>query len=227
MFGSVKFINRLSFLIGAAAIFILAVSFVYYVLNHWFKIDKIIVRGNVSNLTHQELSDIIKNRLKGTFFTLNIDIIQKEFEQIPWVQSVHVVREFPDTIMVNVVEYQAIANLGHGKLLSVEKLIFNGDDPESSLPVFTVPFNQINEALKVYSSIQPFIEFHKLVLKSMVYNGVGMTKLGFSNGMTVVICGMPVSGKLQLLDKYWTQLYSIESNITSVNMCYKNALAIK
>lgn len=227
MFGNVKFVNRLAFLIAAAAIFILAISFIYYAMNNWFRIDRIIVRGNVENLNSAQLESMVRNRLKGTFFTLNIDIIQKEFEKISWIKSVHVEREFPDTINVNVVEYKAIANLGNGKLLSEEKLIFNGTDPESRLPVFTTPNNQIDKALEVFVAIKPFMEQHNLTLKYMVYNGVGLTKLGFTNSMTIVACGYPVSSRLQLLDQYWSQLTKIESNISSINMCYKNALAIK
>ena len=227
MFDNVKLINRLAFLIGAIAVSILAISLMYYSANNWFQINKIIVRGNISNLTQENVSKMVQNRLHGTFFTLNIDIIQREFEKLPWVKNVHVTREFPDTINVFIVEYQPIINLGNGKLLSQERLIFNGVDPKKQLPLFIVPNNQISNALNLYDEIKPFISRHKTELKLMVFNGVGLTKIGLSNGMIVTICGGGVPNQLKLLDKYWMQLQQVESNIISINMCYKNALAIK
>ncbi|MBY0379088.1 MAG: FtsQ-type POTRA domain-containing protein [Burkholderiales bacterium] len=227
MFDNVKLINRLAFLIGAIAVSILALSLVYYSINNWFQINKIIVHGNVSNLTQENVSKMVQNRLHGTFFTLNIDIIQREFEQLPWVKDVHVTREFPDTIKVSIIEYQPIINLGNGKLLSQERLIFNGLDKKNQLPLFTVPNNQIDNALSLYDEIKPFISGHRTELRSLVFNGVGLTKIGFSNGMIITICDGGVFSQLQLLGKYWKYLQQIESNITSINMCYKNALAIK
>lgn len=227
MFENVKFTNRLAFLTGAAAVLILTISLIYYAANNWFRINRIIIRGNISNVTYQDISNMVRNRLTGTFFTLDIEHIQKQLEQISWVKNVHVSRKFPDTININILEYTAIANLGNGKLLSAERLVFNGEDHDGTLPRFDVPVSQLANGLKVYNITNSFATEHKLLIKSMAYNGVGLTKLGFSNGMSVTICGDNVHSSLDILARYWEQLYKIESHIAVVNLCYKDALAIK
>ena len=230
MFNNVKLTNRLSFLIGAIAVFLLMVSLVYYGVNNWFRITRVVVSGNVPNLTEDLVTKLISNRLTGTYFTLNIASVQKEFEKVAWVKSVHVEREFPDTIHVNIVEYVPIINLGHGKLLSKEKFIFKGYDIEKKLPLFTTPDSQIENALLVYEQLKPFMLLHNFQLNSLEYSGVGLTKIGFKNelaNLNITMCSNNISSELVVLNKYWEQVFQIESKITLINMCYKNALAIR
>ena len=227
MLDNIKFVNRLAFLIGSIAVFILSACFVYYATYHWFKIKKIIVQGNISHITRDEILSLVQNKLHGTFFTLNIDKVQNTFEQIPWIKSVHVTREFPDIITINVVEYKAIANLGNNRLLSEERQIFVGTDAQKKLPLFLIPDGQIASGLSTFDKMKPFLNKHNESLNVMVYNGVGLTKLTLSSGMQVVLCGGDVEQNLQLLDKYWLQINQIESGVSYINMCYKNALAIK
>ncbi len=227
MLDNIKAINRLAFLIGALGVFILLFCLCYYIGYNWFRINRVIITGNISHITSAQLTYITDNKLKGTFFTLNIDAVQREFQKIPWVKSVHVTREFPDSITVTVTEYNAIANLGSGKLLSEDKQIFAGTDEKGELPLLIVASANISKVLNVYAQIKPFMNTHNITLKSITYNGVGLTKLSFSNGLNVTVCGSSVPNNLDLLHKYWNQLYLIEPNLSDVNMCYKDALAIK
>jgi cell division protein FtsQ len=211
---------------GVVAVFLLIASLVYYGLNNWFQINRIIISGNVPNLNKDYVSRLVRNNLTGTYFTLNIRTIKEEFEKVPWVKSVYVEREFPDTIRVNIEEYEPIVNLGNGRLLSKEKLIFGGDDLDNKLPVFTINESQIDNALLAYEQIKPFMALHNLQLKSLWYNGVGLTKMKFSNSLEITLCGNSISNSLDTLNKYWNQVPQIESKVTTVNMCYKNAFAI-
>ncbi len=227
MLDNIKAVNRLSFLIGALAVFILLFCLCYYVAYNWFRINRVTITGNIAHITKDKLTYITENKLKGTFFTLNIDAVQREFQQIPWVKNVHVTREFPDSITVTVTEYNAIANLGDGKLLSEDRQIFAGQDEKGNLPLLITSYSNITDALNLYSLIQPFMTEHHITLKSMAYNGVGLTKLGFSSGLNVTVCGSDIVKNLQVLNKYWRQLYQMESQLAMINMCYQDALAIK
>jgi cell division septal protein FtsQ len=61
----------------------------------------------------------------------------------------------------------------------------------------------------------------------MFYNGVGLTKVEFSDGLKITICGSDLNSSLALLNKYWSQLHEIEPNLLYINMCYKDAIAIR
>ena len=223
---NIKLVNRLSFLIGALAVFIILSSCIYYVAQNWFKIEQIKIQGNTTHITEAQLSYIAKNRLKGTFFTLDIDSLQREFQRIPWVKSVTVLREFPGTITVDIKEYDVIARFGEDGLISGEGRVFNGADDRATLPIFAAPQQQIGQLLDDYQRLKPLLARKNLTLSKLELNGAGITKIMFGNNMQVVICSIDISDSLQVLTRYWDKLHALNPNLNYINMCYKNAVAI-
>lgn len=223
---NIKAVNRLAYLIGAFSVFIIIGSAVLYVLQNWFTIDRITIKGNTTHITHEQLSYIAKNRLRGTFFTLDINSLQREFMQIPWVQSVTVTRDFPDAITVNVNEYEAIARLGDEGLVSINGRVFSGADDSTTLPVFNGMANQVPRFLNDYKVLKPFLQAKNLSLARLDISGSGITKVFFSNNLQVVMCKVDIASDLDVLSKYWDRLYQLNPNLAYINMCYKNAVAI-
>jgi len=223
---NIKFVNRLAYLIGAFAVFIIFASTVLYILQNWFTIDRISIKGNTAHITREQLSYIAKNRLRGTFFTLDINRLQREFLQVPWVQSVTVNREFPDTITVYISEYEAVARLGDEGLVSGSGNVFTGADDSLTLPTFNGLTSQIPQFLNDYKVIKPFTQSKNINLTRLDLSGSGITKLFFSNDLEVIICALDISAGIEVLSKYWDKLYQLNPNLTYVNMCYKNAVAI-
>ncbi|MFN7094939.1 MAG: cell division protein FtsQ/DivIB, partial [Burkholderiales bacterium] len=223
---NVKFVNRLAYLIGGLAVFILLFSWITYIVQNWFRIERITIKGNIQHVTSEQLSYIARNRLKGTFFTLDINNLQEEFRKVPWVKTVTVEREFPDAITVNIVEYQAIGRWGDDGLLSGDGRIFSGADDSTSLPIFLATKPQVAEVLQDYTLIQDSLAKHKLSLTQLYLSGSGITKLYLSNNLHIIVCGANFAQKWQRLMQYWDKLYQLNPNLSYINMCYKNAMAI-
>ena len=225
VFDNLKFINRLAFLIGGLAVFILIFSFVEYGINNWFTVNRVIVTGDMEHVDESDLKSVAVDTVEGNLFTIDINQLQADFLEIPWVKHVAVSRSFPNDVMVNVSEYKAIANLGGDQLISDDGKVFNGNAVES-LPVFDTSIDNISEALSDYHLIMHALPNRNLSIKRIAVNGVGITKLYFSNDLEVVICGSEIELELKLLDSYWDKLYTINPGLNYVNMCYKNAMAI-
>ncbi len=83
-----------------------------------FPVKRIAVEGNLTHITREQLQYVVKNELKGTFFTLNLDKTRRAFEKLPWVRRVEVRRYWPDRLEVNVEEHQAVARWGATALLN-------------------------------------------------------------------------------------------------------------
>lgn len=227
MFNNIRFINRVAYLIWVIALSIILFSSVYYIVQNWFPIKRITIDGEVPHITREQLSYIAGHKLIGTFFTLNIDELQHEFRKIPWVSQVSVLRDFPDAITVKVDEYKAIARWGEDGLLSGDGRVFNGADNNTKLPVFYAPKSQIKDVLMVYNTLTALFKVHDLSIQKIIYNGAGFVKLYLSNNLELVLCGANFNSDVQKLNKYWDEVHQIKPDITYINMCYKNALAIK
>ncbi len=223
---NIKFLNRLSYLIGALAICIIIISGIDYLVQHKFKVEHIIIEGNLQSSTAVQFADIAQHRLHGTLFTLDIDGLQQEFRKIQWVKNVTVERKFPNTVKINIEEYQAFARFGDMGLLSVDGVIFNGADDDSNLPIFDADRDQLGELFGDYKILQPFLRQHNINLVSLTLIDGGIIKVGFSNNLSIVICGNNLMAGITLLGQYWERLYALNPNLSYVNLCYRNAMAI-
>lgn len=125
-------------LTGLAAL-LLFYSLVFLAVNSpLFPVKRIKVDGELAHVTKEQLQYVIKNELKGTFFTLNLDKTRQAFEKLPWVREVSVRRRWPDRLEVQIEEHQAIARWGGVALLNThgERFDAASNDP---LPVLEGP----------------------------------------------------------------------------------------
>lgn len=225
--GNAKFINRASYLIGFIAVFLLLFSCIFYIVENKFLVEHITVTGNINRVTKEQLVNVASGDLHGTMFTLNIDELQYEFKKIPWVKSVSVSRTFPDSITVNIIEYNAVAHYGNdGNFVAPDGKVFLGVITDPTLPTFYAPKANVPELLKVYNYSNDLFESHAVLISKLRYVSVGIIKVSFSNGLEATVCGPDFSDKLVILNKYWKNLYTINPGLNYVNMCYKDAVAI-
>ncbi len=103
-----------------------------------FPVKRIKVDGELRHTTREQLQYVIKNELKGTFFTLDLNKTRQDFEKLPWVRRVEVRRRWPDRLEVNIEEHRAIARWGSSALLNQYGEQFDAASNEA-LPVLEGP----------------------------------------------------------------------------------------
>jgi len=90
-------------LLGCAVAFML-------VLGSWmsrlplFALTKVTVDGELARVDTVALRTKVTPVLVGNFFTMDLQAVRRAFEQVPWVRSVQVQREFPHALRVRVRE---------------------------------------------------------------------------------------------------------------------------
>ncbi|WP_410500234.1 cell division protein FtsQ/DivIB [Chitinibacter sp. S2-10] len=103
-----------------------------------FPVKRIKVDGELAHITREQLQYVIKNELKGTFFTLDLNKTRQDFEKLPWVRRVEVRRRWPDKLEVNIEEHKAFARWGSSALLNQYGEKFDAASNEA-LPVLEGP----------------------------------------------------------------------------------------
>lgn len=101
-------------------------------------VRRISVDGNLAHVTREQLQYVVKNELKGTFFTLDLDKTRQAFEKLPWVRRVEVRRFWPDRLAVKVEEHRVVARWGGVALLNTYGERFDAATSEP-LPVLEGP----------------------------------------------------------------------------------------
>ncbi len=86
------------------------------------------VDGEIAHLDRQRLETTVAEAVDGSFFSVDLERIRRQLEQLPWIDSASVRRVWPDTLRVRVVEQVPLAYWGDDGLVSQRGVVFR---PES------------------------------------------------------------------------------------------------
>ncbi|AVO49861.1 cell division protein FtsQ [Melaminivora suipulveris] len=95
-----------------------------------FTVGRIVVEGDLAHTSALSLRANVAPQLVGNFFTLDLQAARRAFEQVPWVRSAQVRREFPSGLRVHLQEHDAVAHWGgegSGMLVDSEGAVFEAD----------------------------------------------------------------------------------------------------
>jgi len=87
-----------------------------------FQIKEIKVLGRFDQIDGALVKQKVEAALEGNYFSVSLYRLENEIRQIPWVFSASLRRQWPSTIVVEVVEVQPVAKWGENKWLN-----FTGD----------------------------------------------------------------------------------------------------
>jgi cell division protein FtsQ len=227
-------------LLGLAFVLCIA-SGIGWLLSHpAFSIQGITVKGNVTHSNVVTLRANVLPQLTGNFFTLNLLQARQAFEQIPWIRSALVRREFPNRLSVTLDEFQPVALWGFegdGKFLSVEGAIFevNADDVDSeSLPLLKGPESQAKTVLEMYKFLKPMLAKMAMALDRLELSQRGSWTAQLATGATLELghgTHQEISDRLQLFFKTLTQVASrygrTVTSLLSADLRYDNGYALR
>ena len=177
-------------LLGCMAAFVLA-------LGHWaarlplFALTHVSVDGELSHVNVQVLQAEVAPSLTGNFFTVDLQAVRKAFEQVPWIQSVQVQREFPHTLHVRVRQQQAAAYWGEAggeTLVNREGEVFQADVgslEDEHLVRLEGPAGASARMLAMFHRLAPALQPLGLPLESLRLSAHGSWRAVLAGGATV------------------------------------------
>lgn len=138
-------------LFGLAALALLAAGVAWLVQRPFFTLKAIRVEGQTSEgrparLEHVNAASLRASalpRVKGNFFTADLDGVRQAFEGVPWVRRASVRRQWPNALVVTLEEHQTLGTWGDGRLLNRQGEVFVANvaeaEGEEPLPAFGGP----------------------------------------------------------------------------------------
>jgi len=74
-----------------------------------FPIEKIRISAPYEHITPEMLQQVIGSFATRGFFGLNVVTLKQQLLVLPWVYEVMIKREWPDTLVINILEQKAVA----------------------------------------------------------------------------------------------------------------------
>ncbi len=178
----------------------------------------------------------VVGRIKGNFFTTNLAQVRSAFESVPWVRKATVRREWPDQLIVEVEEHEALGTWGEdGRLLSVKGDVFTANlaeaDEDRVLPALDGPEGSEKEVLARFAELRAWFAPIRLAPEKLDLSSRYAWTVKLDNGMSVALGReqdkTTLKTRVDRLVGIYPQLASrLQDGIDTIDMRYQNGLAL-
>ncbi|GAB6847549.1 cell division protein FtsQ/DivIB [Paraburkholderia kururiensis] len=121
-----------------------------------FTLREIRIDGDTEHVNAPTVRASVVGKLKGNFFTVDLDAARQAFEQMPWVRHASVRRVWPNALAVTLEAYKPLGTWGSDQLVSVDGELFTANQGEldQELPSFDGPDGTAQEVVARYHDFQ-------------------------------------------------------------------------
>jgi cell division protein FtsQ len=103
-----------------------------------FALRQVVVAGTLSRVNPAHLEAVVREELRGTFFTLQLAEARVSLQRVPWVRAISLRRQWPNRLEVFVTEHTPLARWNDNALINKEGEVFIADY-DGELPQFSGP----------------------------------------------------------------------------------------
>ena len=242
MWQDAKLLNATANILFGFTLLVALVSGVWWVIHRpIFALQTVRVEsdqnGDLRHVNGLAIRDLAVPKIKGNFFTTNLNDVRLAFEEVPWVRKVKVQRVWPNRLLISVVEHEVLGTWGEdGKLVSTSGDVFTANlaeaEDDAKLIAFNGPDGSEKEVVAQYLKFKEWFAKVALEPEAVQVSGRFAWSLKLNNGMRVELGKVQEAGDLkkrvdQLITVYPQLVARLQGSITSVDMRYPNGLALK
>lgn len=204
-----------------------------------FAMKRISIEGDSQHNSALTLRANVVPKLKGNFFTMDLRDTQRAFEQVPWIRSAVVKRDFPNRVRVRLQEHVPAAMFGvdsESRMVNTFGEVFeaNAADINTELPRLVGPDTQATQLLRTLRLIEPLFEPLDLVVEQLELSIRGSLRITLDNAATIDVGRADEVELVNLLTRFLAGLTQATSqldrkvhHLESADLRYPNGFAIK
>ncbi len=195
-----------------------------------FLIESIAITGVLQNLERDQIEMTIAPLVAGDYFTVDLENIKSELEELSWINSADVRRIWPNALLVHISEKKAIAQWQRKELISVEGENFAPENikANSQLPLLSGPEDKAEFVMNNYHQMNRILRTINLNVKSLHLEDRYSWKIVLDNQITVRVDTKKSLEKLQNMVSLLKKIPADERlTIKSIDLRYENGLALR
>lgn len=227
-------ISDLLFVAAAAALLVSAVVWVARL--PLFPVREVWVTNELHEVRRSDLEEMLSGRLRGNFFSINLEAIRQSVEQLPWVRTAEARRQWPSRIEISIEEHKPVAYWGDstGQLVNSYGEVFAATmtvPPPSAIPTLFGPNELTLEMLGYYQQAAELIKPLGRVPQALTISPRLAVQLKLDDGMVVELGRQqpkaPVRERLlRFVEFYPNVLTAARQRPAVVDMRYPNGFAL-
>ncbi len=148
-----------------------------------FPLSRASVHGPLLHVTGEQVAAQISGRPIGNFFSADLLLVKQLVEEIEWVRSADVRRQWPDRLEILIEEHRVLARWGDRKLINVHGEVFNAAVPPN-LPLLDGPPGSEAEVANRFYRFQELVKPLAAEPVALLLSPRYAWTLRLSNGLT-------------------------------------------
>lgn len=194
-----------------------------------FPIAKVMVSASYEHVSHEEIEGVLRKYLELSFFSLSVNRLQKDLNDINWIDTAYVERVWPDTLKIKLVEKKTIAQW-NGQLMTETGDLFNQGPKHFDLdiPKLKGPDSQQMEVLQVYRKLSKILLVYGLKTTGLHLRENQSWVLILDNRTKIYLGKKELSKRLRRFCKAYPAVFAQKAKqLASVDLRYPRGMAVQ
>ena len=193
-----------------------------------FPIDTVTLEGELQHTDVARLREAVTPYAAAGFFGVDVGAVRRAALHSPWVADASVIRRWPSTLVVKVVERQAAARWGAGALLDTDGEAFYPEQVDERLPQLSGPPGSATQVYAFYREIETGAMGRLPPLQSVELDRRGVLRLGYARGPQVTLRAQSALDQWQRFLHLWSVLDDERrGTMQSADLRYTAGMAVR
>jgi len=199
----------------------------------FWPVKQITTIGKLEHVSQQQLLEILEIEISRGMLTIDLQNIRQKTLQLPWVKSVDVRKDWPDTLTFFLEEFQPIALINEHYLTERGSLIERGtyvyNQPILTLAIENKNFDKEIDLVALVKSIgdlQKKLEDHQLIIEKMTISESNSWLISIENKFVIKAGRRHQVKRIESFLDVYPDLQS-KNKLESIDLRYSNGLAVK
>ncbi len=195
------------------------------------------IQGELKHVEQEQVLTVLRSMSRATdddqqtlnFLTADLRELEKELERVAWIYRVKVRRIWPDKLIIDLEEQQAIAVWNEIYLVNSFGQLFQPEViAEDALPRLSGPSEKLDELLVTFTELQTAFEQADLQMNELHLSDRLSFQLKLTNGIAVEVGRKNLQARVnRLIDLYPTLVSDNPAPIERIDLRYDTGLAVK
>jgi len=193
-------------------------------------IGVILVRGQYTQVDQAQIQKMVEPLLSGGFISLDLQRIRDGLERHPWIEEASISRQWPDSVVIRLVEEVPIARWGDTAFLNHrgERLEIGDNSMLSHLPVLEGVERSERQMMRSYRQMAQMLQPAELRIAALKRDARDAWRLTLTNDLELVIGRDQIIEKMRRFLLVWDQhLRTRATEVDRVDIRYDNGVAVQ
>lgn len=194
------------------------------------RVEHVIIEGDINFISEQEVLVAVNSFISESMVMVNLVDIKQTLESMPWVRNVTIRKEWPDTLVLNMVEEQAIARWGDRRLLNQDGAIFSPANiiGLEHLAILSGPVDTERQVMEQYLLFNQLLYPRGLKIGELTLNNRNAWTLMLANGVEISVGKTDVMERMKRLVEFVDPVFIEQmSAVEAIDLRYANGIAVR